>query len=192
MSSDYLKSRYTNLSSLTVSRDPTINRQKVLELVDFYVVGRPRVAGAAGSTPQSFELSQLDWDKDSVRRKAEDVLFDGKRIERVPDGRAFARQARKRGFVTDKRLLDKKKSALLTQGGKTVAKRGTARFVESECIADCLFRHVRNSIAHGNMFNLRYGWVLFLDKTNSGAFSAYVITTPFRLYELMLDLKKGR
>ena len=190
MPSTYLRDRYTNLSSLTVVKDSSINRQKVLELADFYVLMRPRVEGPLRADPQSIDLSTLGWKKDEVLHLAKRTLFD-KGVETVNAGDDFSRVARSKGYYADKRIVEKKTSALLLQDGRPTIDRGVKHFAESESIANCLFRHVRNSIAHGNIFRLPYQRILLLDKTESKAFSAYIITTPKRLYRFMAQLKAG-
>ncbi len=190
MPSAYLKGRYTDLSCLTVVKDSNVNRQKVLEIADFYVLKRPRVGGAIGSEPQSIDLAELGWTKDAVIHLANQTLFD-EGIAPIWRGKDFAAQARRRGFYSDKRIQQKKSSALVLQDGKIVERNGIEHFSESESLANSLFRHVRNSIAHGNIFRLPYQRVLLLDKNESKAFSAYVITTPKRLYKFMARLKAG-
>lgn len=191
MPSTYLRSRYTDLSSFTIVNDSNINRQKVLELADFYVLMRPRVGGAIASVPQSIDLVELRWTKDAVKQLATRVLFDDG-IEAIWAGKRFSAQARKKGFFSDKRIQQKKASALVQQDGKIVERNGIEHFSESESVANSLFRHIRNSIAHGNLFKLPYQRILFLDKSGSKAFTAYVITTPGRLYKFMEQLKEGR
>lgn len=96
MPSTYLRNRYTNLSSLTVAKDPSINRQQVLELTDFYVLMRPRVEGPLKADAQSIDLSTLGWKKNEVLHLAKKTLFD-EGLDTVNAGDNFSRTARSKG-----------------------------------------------------------------------------------------------
>lgn len=190
MTDQYLKDRYIGLGDLVISKDPSINRMQILNLVDFYVVRRPRAGGPVGSEPQSIDLSEYRWSRKTASQVIVTELFvEG--VEFVPSIKDFSANARSKEFYSDKRIATKKMSAIFQQNGRVETRRGLERFTETECEANCMLRHIRNSIAHGNMYKLTHQRILLLDKSGSRALTAYAITTPARLHKLMLKLESG-
>lgn len=173
-----------------ISKDSSINRMQALELVDFYVMRRPRVGGPVGSEPQSIDLSEYRWSRKTASQVIVTELFvEG--VEFVPSTKNFSANARSKGFYFDKRITTKKMSAIFQQNGHIETRNNMECFIGTECKANCMFRHIRNSIAHGNVFKLTHQKILLLDKSGNKALTAYAVTTPTRLYKLMLKLKSG-
>ena len=181
------------LSDLKIDRDQAASRIHLLAVIDFYLIQCPRYGGSDRMNPQSLDLKRSGWSSDGLLSAARRTLFDYGDLHFVWNGKDFSSAARAKGFYSDERIAKRKSSAILQQNGEICFKRdGTATFSKSEDEFSCLCRHIRNSLAHGNIYRLRNGKILLLDKSDSRAFTAYVITTGKRLFNLMELIRGAR
>ncbi len=173
-----------------------IRYQKVAELWSFYVTKCPQV-GSSDTKPtcQSYILKQSGWTAEKVEKEIEKLLFEGG-VEFVKPNCDFTAVARKKGFYA------KRKPTCASL--KAVVKINTYKQSDEDRANDkppkpretkgaCVLRHIRNSLAHGRVYNMPNGRVLFKDQADpngSKEVTGFMLTTPGALIELMDTLKR--
>lgn len=160
--------------------------QSIVKLWSFYVTRSPRVDSWAPPTQQSLVLKDDGWDARATLKQMERRLFSGS-VKFVKPGEDFTEVARKQGLYADRRPMCSDTQAVVKILTSQSGKDKSASLKESQ--AGCVFRHIRNSLAHGLVYKLPKGKVLFKDMDRRSV-SGYVLTAPDGLIELMRDLKR--
>ena len=86
----------------------------------------------------------------------------------------------------DTRICCEHPRAVLKQGFKLKAKEnGQIEVTNSETRMECLFRHIRNSLAHGRTYIFNNGIIMLEDSDDNGALSARILIKAQTLIDWM-------
>lgn len=194
MSHTSISDRLIPASDLKTNQGRGLDAVSVLTLIDFYLIRSPRSSKSVKrSSVQTIDLSEYGLTGSRITKLIDEILFD-QPMEFCLNQNRFASEARKRGFYLDDRIKDHKSGAYLQQDScSQITKIGIETLKAKESKDNCFFRHLRNSFAHGSIYRVGHGKVLFVDRAlgNNGSVTAYIITTALRLDKLRAELLRN-
>lgn len=182
------------LAGISEFKTATLDATGLLTCVDYFVLRSPRVGrGFARSSAQTNDLTKGEgWSPQATIRVVEATLFNSN-TKYCKQPKQFTVEARKQSYYSDQRVKGHDFGAFVLLNGSWNFNKGRERFSESENKANCIFRHIRNAIAHGGIYRIGHGKCLLVDRSdgNKGSVSAYMVTSFDRLLRLRSLLEQG-
>ncbi|MGO5499699.1 hypothetical protein ACTQV1_01085 [Paratractidigestivibacter faecalis] len=170
-----------------------------LPIIDFYLTNSPYAHSDKGSSAQSIDLGEFGWEKRELDKlmkwvvkihspaSTSNIRFSiSKDVQETVDGLSLS--------LANPHVLG---GAFCIQNSITATEDNSIKCRLKETYATCLFRHIRNSIAHGNYeMDDEHETVLFKDQASSIGTSnprptACFLTTLTLLEELENVIKGG-
>lgn len=168
-------------------------------IIDFYLTRSPHAHSDKGSSARSIDLGEFGWQKNELDKLMKWVVAQHSSPKASGICFCISKDARK---TTKALSLDSLNPLAL--GGVfcinrniTVTETNAIRCKLTETYATCLFRHIRNSIAHANYeVTPKSGTVLFKDQisamgTPDPALTAEFLTTIKLLEDFRIVIEKG-
>ena len=172
------------------------------EIIDFYLVRAPYAHSDKPSSVQSLDLSTLQWEKRKLGTLMEWIVF--QHISADGESRIHFSISNDVHRTSDRLFAVQSPSTLNENGGIFCIKKNLRANEDNsisckltETYATCFFRHIRNSIAHGNYeYDQGTGLIMFRDQasdigTKDPAFTAVFQTDISFLNQLMKIVTAG-
>lgn len=175
------------------------------ELVQFYLIGCPYAQSdkSASSAAHGINLAQYGWEKHELTKLMRWIqsgfISENNEVHLgffVSDN--VNETVERLGLTDSKPCLSHPRGALQIKNKVTISENGECTVRLGETYATCYFRHIRNSIAHGNFYVDSMGHILLVDSsskpntsTDKKKYSAAVVTSLSFLFDLKQTVEAG-
>lgn len=176
--------------NLSDSNSDVYTLEQFKKIIDYYVSKAPVLKNNAKDDGFGLRsLSNIGWKGSGALGKLERELIRNAELTLV-----FLRSDSITNTITsmdlDSRICCDHARGVLKQGFKLNAKEnGEIKVSNSETRMECLFRHIRNSLAHGRTYVFNNGFIMLEDLDESGVISAKLLVMIFEMCNIDSTIK---